>query len=107
VYRLNLRTFHWELVKTTGENPIFRDFHSATAIGDCMFIFGGRSNLSGGFPAQAGMGAEFYTHKVHYLVSLIEMYLSLLMNSFKMFYHCPCWIYCKPLLQLRTSKSAK
>jgi len=66
VYRLNLLTFHWELIHCRGEPPIYRDFHSATAIGHYMFIFGGRSDLSGGFPGQV-QGAEFYTNKVHYL----------------------------------------
>lgn len=44
-----------------------RDFHSATAIDDCMFIFGGRSDLSMGVPGHV-TGAEFYTNKLHYLV---------------------------------------
>ncbi len=66
VYRLDLRTMTWELLQCEGEPPIYRDFHSATAIGDCMYIFGGRSDLSGGLPGQI-LGAEFYTNKLHYL----------------------------------------
>ena len=34
----------------------FRDFHSATAIGNVMYVFGGRSDLSG----HNHTGKEFY-----------------------------------------------
>ncbi len=56
----------WELCICGGDPPIYRDFHSATAIGDKMFIFGGRSDISGGLPGQI-LGSEFYSNKVHYL----------------------------------------
>ena len=32
----------WTLLRCSGEPPVCRDFHSATAIGDFMYVFGGR-----------------------------------------------------------------
>ena len=66
-----------------GEPPVHRDFHSATAIGKAighghyishhfldflpqgslMFIFGGRSDLTGG-QWQVNMGPDYYSNKV-------------------------------------------
>jgi hypothetical protein len=43
-----------------GEPPVHRDFHSATAIGTNMFIFGGRSDLSG----IGTLGPDYYSNKV-------------------------------------------
>jgi hypothetical protein len=62
VYRLDLRTFAWKLLICRGDPPVQRDFHSATAIHGNMFIFGGRSDLTG-----IGMGPDFYSNKVCYL----------------------------------------
>merc|ERR1711953_550530 len=42
VYSLDLVTMKWTLLRCRGEPPAYRDFHSATAIGDCMYVFGGR-----------------------------------------------------------------
>jgi hypothetical protein len=39
---------------------VHRDFHSATAIGTNMFIFGGRSDLSG----IGTFGPDYYSNKV-------------------------------------------
>ena len=61
------------------EPPMYRDFHTATAIGDKMFIFGGRSDKSANEPFGIhgyhphhfpGLQAEFYSDKLVYLVSL-------------------------------------
>jgi hypothetical protein len=51
VYKLDLTTFVWSAVNCAGMPPLPRDFHTATAIGDCMFVFGGRSGTfsPGGF----------------------------------------------------------
>ena len=46
VYKLDLKTFEWTLLKCYGNPPMPRDFHTATAIGDLMFVFGGRSGES-------------------------------------------------------------
>jgi len=42
IYRLDLDEMRWELLVTSGDLPAYRDFHTATAIGDKMYIFGGR-----------------------------------------------------------------
>merc|ERR1712018_255302 len=43
VYKLDLNNFEWTLVRCIGAFPAYRDFHTATAIGNRMYIFGGRS----------------------------------------------------------------
>jgi hypothetical protein len=43
VYKLDLTTLVWTLVNCSGSPPLPRDFHTATAVGDNMIIFGGRS----------------------------------------------------------------
>jgi len=63
VFRLDLRLFEWTLLKCKGEPPIYRDFHTATAIDNKMFIFGGRSDNSNEFTPQT----EFYSDKLIYL----------------------------------------
>ena len=67
IIRLNLTTMHWSLLHCKGEPPAYRDFHSATAIGDCMYIFGGRCD-NGQWPG-AGQSTEYYPDSVSYLVS--------------------------------------
>jgi len=62
VYRLDLSSYTWKLLSCTGEPPVHRDFHSATAIGQNMFIFGGRSDQNGD-----GTGRDFYSNKICYL----------------------------------------
>jgi hypothetical protein len=42
VYKLNLTTMVWTLLTCSGKPPIPRDFHTATAVGDFMVVFGGR-----------------------------------------------------------------
>lgn len=65
VYRLDLTNLTWKLLSCIGEPPVHRDFHSATAIGSLMFIFGGRSDLTGG-QWQLNMGPDYYSNKVCY-----------------------------------------
>jgi N-acetylneuraminic acid mutarotase len=60
VFMLDLTTMVRSLAATNGEQPIYRDFHSATAVGDKMFIFGGRSEMPG--------ERENYSNKLSYLV---------------------------------------
>ena len=44
-----------------------RDFHTATAIGQLMIIFGGRSDLTGGqWQPPVNMGPDYYSNKVSY-----------------------------------------
>lgn len=47
VHVLDLKTMEWRYLKTKGEPPSYRDFHSGTPIGDYMYIFGGRGNQLG------------------------------------------------------------
>ena len=62
---------HWALLHCKGEPPAYRDFHSATAIGDCMYVFGGRCD-NGQWPG-AGQSTEYYPDTVSYLVSYNRM----------------------------------
>lgn len=72
VCRLDLTTMSWRVVNCGGDDPPnMRDFHTATAVGDKMIVFGGRSDTSLGFPA-ANVASEFYSNKVSYLVSSIS-----------------------------------
>ncbi|XP_054263480.1 kelch domain-containing protein 3 [Macrosteles quadrilineatus] len=63
VYKLCLRTFTWSYVYTTGDPPSYRDFHSATAIGNRMFVFGGRGDQTA--PQHSMM--EIYCNSIVYL----------------------------------------
>lgn len=65
VFRLDLETFQWKLMKCKGDAPIHRDFHSATAVGKNMYIFGGRSTIPGF--ANGNHGSDVYSNKVCYL----------------------------------------
>ncbi|XP_069675101.1 kelch domain-containing protein 3 isoform X2 [Periplaneta americana] len=63
VHALDLRTMRWTYIITQGEPPSYRDFHSATALGDRMYIFGGRGDLNGPFHSQE----EIYCSDIMYL----------------------------------------
>ena len=63
VYKLDLCHFEWSLVRCSDEPPLYRDFHTATAIGNRMYIFGGRSDNQ--FWQNQ---SEFYSDKLVYLV---------------------------------------
>ncbi|KRY37343.1 Kelch domain-containing protein 3, partial [Trichinella spiralis] len=47
VFILDLDTFIWRRPNVTGVKPSWRDFHTATVIGDRMYVFGGRSDEAG------------------------------------------------------------
>jgi len=67
VYRLDLNTYRWKLLSCAGEPPVHRDFHTATAVGPLMIIFGGRSDLTGGqWQPPVDMGPDYYSNKVSY-----------------------------------------
>uniref|UniRef100_A0A1B6KC59 Kelch domain-containing protein 3 n=1 Tax=Graphocephala atropunctata TaxID=36148 RepID=A0A1B6KC59_9HEMI len=63
VYMLNLASFCWSYVCTKGEPPSYRDFHSATAVDQRMFVFGGRGDQSA--PQHSQM--ELYCNNIVYL----------------------------------------
>ncbi|XP_054153546.1 kelch domain-containing protein 3-like [Oppia nitens] len=47
IYVLDMTTFVWKYVTASGQPPTWRDFHSAVAYEDRMYVFGGRSDRSG------------------------------------------------------------
>lgn len=48
-YAFNFKTEQWSEMRTSGQIPQWRDFHTACAIGSQMFVFGGRSDQMGQF----------------------------------------------------------
>ena len=68
-FSLDLVAMKWTLLRCRGEPPAYRDFHSATAIGDCMYVFGGRCD-NGNWPGPQ-QNTEYYPNSVSYLVSKI------------------------------------
>lgn len=62
VFRLDLNNYEWTLLKCEGSPPIYRDFHTATAIDNKMFVFGGRSDNSNDFTQ-----TEIYSDRLVYL----------------------------------------
>lgn len=52
VYYLDLATLKWHYVMTSGEVAKYRDFHSASAIGTRMYVFGGRGDVNGPYGNQ-------------------------------------------------------
>lgn len=63
VHCLDLRTMTWSRILTTGDSPSWRDFHTLSAIGDYLIVFGGRSDLEGPFHTRQ----EYYDDSVHLL----------------------------------------
>ncbi|XP_054706204.1 kelch domain-containing protein 3-like [Uloborus diversus] len=61
VHRLNLETFVWEEINVSGNIPTGRDFHTASAIGNKMYIFGGRSFFDEINPSALN---EYYCNKI-------------------------------------------
>ncbi|XP_019625858.1 PREDICTED: kelch domain-containing protein 3-like isoform X1 [Branchiostoma belcheri] len=47
VHKLDTTTMHWRLLPARGHPARWRDFHSATAVGSKMLIFGGRADQLG------------------------------------------------------------
>lgn len=61
---LDLDTMEWTCILADGEEtPSHRDFHSATAIGDRMYVFGGRGDLNSPYNSQE----EVYCPELFYL----------------------------------------
>lgn len=59
-FRINLTTFQWEALYTMGCPPSKRDFHTASVIGNHMYIFGGRNG-------EDSDDFEVYTNEIMYL----------------------------------------
>jgi len=47
IYVLDLKTYVWKYLRVNGIPPSWRDFHSAVAYDNKMFVFGGRSDREG------------------------------------------------------------
>ncbi|XP_064484621.1 kelch domain-containing protein 3-like isoform X2 [Ornithodoros turicata] len=63
VHVLDFETMHWQYVYTRGLPPQWRDFHSATALGHRMYVWGGRGDSQGPFHSQR----EVYCNRIAYL----------------------------------------
>ncbi|XP_008188760.1 kelch domain-containing protein 3 [Acyrthosiphon pisum] len=63
LYMLNLNSMVWSIIKTKGRPPSYRDFHTATAIDNKMYIFGGRSDWAA--PRQTDK--DKYCSDIYYL----------------------------------------
>jgi len=80
VYRLDLTSFTWKLLSCIGEPPVHRDFHTGTAMGNLMVIFGGRSDLTGGQWQPVNMGPDYYSNKVSYFDTTTSTWHSPVIN---------------------------
>ncbi|XP_037499359.1 kelch domain-containing protein 3 isoform X1 [Rhipicephalus sanguineus] len=63
VHYLDLDTMLWQYVPTRGQPPQWRDFHSASAIGGRMYVWGGRGDSQGPYHSQS----EVYCNRMAYL----------------------------------------
>ena len=54
-------TFIWIFQTCHGDSPVHRDFHTATAVGHMMVIYGGRSS-----DQVHNLGPDYYSNKVSY-----------------------------------------
>ncbi|XP_047994369.1 kelch domain-containing protein 3-like [Leguminivora glycinivorella] len=73
VHCLNLDTFKWQLVEAKGTPPSHRDFHTAVAHGDRMYVFGGRGDLNSPYNSQE----EIYCSHIYYLDTTTDTWVSL------------------------------
>ncbi|XP_067682381.1 kelch domain-containing protein 3-like [Haliotis asinina] len=60
VHAFDFTSMHWISVKANGSPARWRDFHTATAVGSTMFVFGGRSDDGG----DVFTNNEIYCNKV-------------------------------------------
>ncbi|XP_042222819.1 kelch domain-containing protein 3-like [Homarus americanus] len=62
VHTLNLRTMTWAFVRTSGQAPVYRDFHTATGVDGVMYVWGGREVKSGLYdsPEHEEYGSDLY-----------------------------------------------
>lgn len=63
VHYLNLDTLQWSFIVATGTPPSHRDFHTTVAIGNRMYVFGGRGDLNSPYNSHE----EVYCPEVYYL----------------------------------------
>lgn len=77
VHYLNLDTLKWSYVITKGTPPSHRDFHTAVAYGDRMYIYGGRGDVNGPFSTNE----EIYCPEVYYLDTVTETWVNVKANG--------------------------
>ncbi|XP_037575963.1 kelch domain-containing protein 3-like isoform X1 [Dermacentor silvarum] len=63
VHYLDLETMLWQYVPTRGQPPQWRDFHSSSAIGGRMYVWGGRGDSQGPYHSQS----EVYCNRMAFL----------------------------------------
>ncbi|KAJ0175456.1 hypothetical protein K1T71_008615 [Dendrolimus kikuchii] len=63
VHCLDLDTMQWTYMDPQGAPPSHRDFHTAVAYGNRMYVYGGRGVLNGPYDSQE----EIYCQKIYYL----------------------------------------
>uniref|UniRef100_A0A1I8C0H8 BTB domain-containing protein n=1 Tax=Meloidogyne hapla TaxID=6305 RepID=A0A1I8C0H8_MELHA len=62
-YSFHFPTNTWNKLKTFGEPPQYRDFHTSCVLNGRMYVFGGRSDESG----QTHTNHDLYDDKLHFL----------------------------------------
>ncbi|KAK8769789.1 hypothetical protein V5799_013748 [Amblyomma americanum] len=63
VYFLDLKSMKWQYVRTKGQPPQWRDFHTASVIGRRMYVWGGRGDAQGPYHSQN----EVYFNNIAFL----------------------------------------
>lgn len=73
VHCLNLKSYEWRFIDAKGTPPSHRDFHTAVAVGDRMYVFGGRGDLNSPYNSQE----EIYCPQIYYLDTKTEVWVAL------------------------------
>ncbi|KAK8765070.1 hypothetical protein V5799_032320 [Amblyomma americanum] len=63
VHSLDLETMQWQQVLTTGRPPLWRFYHSASAIGDRMYVWGGEIDVDEPY----GMQSNTFSNSIAFL----------------------------------------
>lgn len=77
VHYLDLDTMRWQIVPKQGDIPTHRDFHSATVIGDRMYVYGGRGDLNNPYNSFA----ETYCPLLYYFDTTNETWYEVLASG--------------------------
>lgn len=71
IHKLDTSTMTWTLVCTKGNPARWRDFHSATMLGNHMYVFGGRADRFGPFHSNN----EIYCNRIRVFDTRTEAWL--------------------------------
>ncbi|XP_045768995.1 kelch domain-containing protein 3 [Maniola jurtina] len=77
VHCLDLDTMQWTYINTHGTPPCHRDFHTAVAYNDRMYIYGGRGDVNGPYNSDD----EIYCPHVYYLDTITETWVNVKANG--------------------------